>query len=234
MACLIRTAQRTLVHGLHRHDISLQSRNAISAFLFQARLCASEPIAKSPFEANILRILRTEIEYQSEYAPPHQPVTKFNSFTVEDRPGEQWITMRGKFGDAESIKIEATMFDGCVPVPRLGDDSSGVDMRLHLSLLVDISRDDCGDELEFLCSAWPDLLEVQKVYMLRRDRMLARPYMGPDFRKLDAKIQKALKEYLEARGVNDELSVFLHEYMMNKDRTELIQWFGNVKNSVEN
>jgi complement component 1 Q subcomponent-binding protein len=90
--------------------------------------------------------------------------------------------MRGKFGDAESIKIEATMFDGCVPVPRLGDDSSGADMRLHLSLLVDISRDDCGDELEFLCSAWPDLLEVQKVYTLRRDRMLARPYMGPDFR----------------------------------------------------
>ncbi|XP_059443830.1 uncharacterized protein At2g39795, mitochondrial-like isoform X1 [Corylus avellana] len=137
--------------------------------------------------------------------------------------------MRGKFGDAESIKIEATMFDGCEPVPKLGDDSSGEDMRLHLSLLVDISRDDGGDELEFLCSAWPDLLEVQKVYMLRRDGMLARPYMGPDFRKLDAKIQKALKKYLEARGINHELSVFLHEYMMNKDRTELIQWFGDVE-----
>lgn len=54
------------------------------------------------------------------------------------------------------------------------------------------------------------------------------------YRKLDAKIQKVLKEYLEARGVNNELSVFLHEYMMNKDRTELIQWFGDVKTSVEN
>lgn len=72
MACLIRNAQRTLIHGLHRHDISLQSRNAISAFLFHARHCASEATAKSPFEANILRILRTEIEYQSDYAPPHQ------------------------------------------------------------------------------------------------------------------------------------------------------------------
>jgi complement component 1 Q subcomponent-binding protein len=53
------------------------------------------------------------------------------------------------------------------------------------------------------------------------------------YRKLDAKIQKALKEYLEARGVNHELSVFLHEYMMNKDRTELIQWFGDVESFVE-
>jgi complement component 1 Q subcomponent-binding protein len=53
------------------------------------------------------------------------------------------------------------------------------------------------------------------------------------YRKLDAKIQKALKEYLEARGVNHELSVFLHEYMMNKDRTELIQWFRDVESFVE-
>lgn len=26
----------------------------------------------------------------------------------------------------------------------------------------------------------------------------------------------------------------LHEYMMNKHRIELIQWFGNVKSFVEN
>ncbi len=52
-------------------------------------------------------------------------------------------------------------------------------------------------------------------------------------RKLDGKIQKTLKEYLEARGVNDELAVFLHEYMTNKDRNELIRWLANVKNFVE-
>ena len=52
-------------------------------------------------------------------------------------------------------------------------------------------------------------------------------------RKMDAKLQKALKEYLEARGVNDELAVFLHEFMVNKDRTELIRWLGNVKTFVE-
>lgn len=53
------------------------------------------------------------------------------------------------------------------------------------------------------------------------------------YRKLDAKIRKTLKEYLEARGVNDDLSVFLHEYMMNKDRTELIRWLGSVKTFLE-
>ncbi|KAG6649680.1 uncharacterized protein At2g39795, mitochondrial [Carya illinoinensis] len=239
MARFIRTAQRTLCYSsswskaTHIHHLYLRSLYAISPSLFQARPYASESATKSPFEVNILRILRTEIQYQSEYAPPHKPVTKFNSFTVEDRPGEQWITMRRKFGDTENIKIEATMFDGCEPVPKPEVHIYGGDVRLHLSLLVDISRGDGCNELEFLCSSWPDSLEVQKVYILRRNRMLARPYMGPDFRKLDAKIRKTLKEYLEARGVNDDLSVFLHQYMMNKDSTELIRWLGSVKTFVE-
>uniref|UniRef100_A0A2N9HH68 Mitochondrial glycoprotein n=1 Tax=Fagus sylvatica TaxID=28930 RepID=A0A2N9HH68_FAGSY len=250
MARLIRSAQRTLrssslpfsssnsntnpIHGLTHHNLSIQSRNAISPSLFQARpYASSNAITKSPFDSNILRILRTEIEYQSEYAPPNQPVTKFNSFTVEDRAGEQIITMRGKYGENENVKIEATMFDGCIAISKPGNESSGQDFCLHLSLIVDISKGDAFNELEFVCSAWPNFLEVQKVYILSRDSLLARPYIGPDFRKLDGKIQKTLKEYLEARGVNDELAVFLHEYMTNKDRNEVIRWLANVKNFVE-
>lgn len=95
----------------------------------------------------------------------------------------QWITLKGKFGDTEDIKIEATMFDGCESVPKLGDDSDDEeDLRLHISVLVDISKGDGSEDLEFVCSAWPDSLEVQKLYVVKRDRMLARPYMGPDFR----------------------------------------------------
>ncbi|KAL6295820.1 hypothetical protein ACE6H2_003962 [Prunus campanulata] len=245
MARLIRTAQsalrlssscscKTLINGIQRHpNPSLQVQKAISTSLFQNRPYASETLPKSPMEANILRILRNEEEYQSEYAPPEQPPTKFNSFTVQDRSGELWMTMRGKFGDTEDIKIEVTMFDGYEMVPKTGDDSSGEDVRLHLSMLVDISKGDDSNDLEFMCSAWPDRLEVQKVYVLDRYRMPAKPYMGPDFRSLKRTIQKRFIEYLEARGVNDELSVFLHQYMANKDRIELIKWLGKVKSFLE-
>lgn len=107
----------------------------------------------------------------------------FNSFTVEDHPGMQWITLKGKFKDTEDIKIEATMFDGCESVPKFGDDCEGEeDLRLHISVLVDISKGDGSEDLEFVCSAWPDSLDVQKLYVLKRDRMLASHYMGPDFR----------------------------------------------------
>ncbi|KAF2287263.1 hypothetical protein GH714_039476 [Hevea brasiliensis] len=143
------------------------------------------------------------------------------------------MTMRSIFNDSEDIKLEATMFDGYESVPKFGDDTSGEDMRFHISLLVDISKRSGGDALEFVCSAWPDCLEIQKLYLLSRDSMLSRPYMGPDFRNLNPQLQERLREFLEARGVNDELSVFLHEYMKNKDRIELMQWFGKVKSFME-
>ncbi|WCJ30372.1 Mitochondrial glycoprotein family protein [Euphorbia peplus] len=188
---------------------------------------------KSPFESNILRILHNQIDYLVDYAPPYQPVTKFNSFVVEDRPGEQWMTMRRNLGGNEDVKIEATMFDGYMTVPRLGEDRSGEDLKLHISVLIGVYKGDEDDVLEFACSAWPDRLEIQKVYFLRRGDSICRPYPRPDFRALKGELQQRLGEFLKERGVNDELSGFLHEYMTNKDKIERIQWFAKLKSFVE-
>lgn len=110
-----------------------------------------------------------------------QPATEFKSFSVEDCPGEQCIVMKGKFGEDENIKMEATMFDGFMTVPRTGLDASGRDVRLHISLLVDISKVDGSEEIEFLCSVWPNRIEIQKLYKLRRNKITGQPYMGPNF-----------------------------------------------------
>ncbi|XP_042491494.1 uncharacterized protein At2g39795, mitochondrial-like, partial [Macadamia integrifolia] len=103
----------------------------------------------------------------------------------------------------------------------------------HISLIVDVSKGEGCDVLEFVCSAWPDSLEIQKIFMLRRGGMPARPYVGPDFKDLDDELQNAYHEFLEERGLNDELAVFLHEYMVNKDKTELVRWLGNIKSFIE-
>ncbi|XP_037493670.1 uncharacterized protein LOC105637577 isoform X2 [Jatropha curcas] len=188
MSRLIRTVRRTILSSSSLSLSHLQCRNAISSLFLQSRPYKADKITKSTFEANILRILHNEIDYQSEYAPPHQPATKFDSFDVQDRPGEQWMTMRRTFSYCEDIKLEVTMFDGYETVPNTGEDSSGEDVRVHISVLVDISKGDGGDALEFLCSAWPDCLEIRKVYLLSRDNTPARPYMGPNFRSLNRQL----------------------------------------------
>ncbi|XP_043698947.1 uncharacterized protein At2g39795, mitochondrial-like [Telopea speciosissima] len=225
------SSPKTLISLFRRSHLQMEQQ-PLGNSVVQARNYITE-MRKSAFEGNILRILRTEIQYESEYAPPKQPVTEFNSFTVEDRPGEQWIRLRGKYGDKEDIKIEVTMFDGSVSVPKATEDGQGEDAQLHISLIVDVSKGEGCDVLEFVCSAWPDSMEIQKIFMLRRGGMPARPYAGPDFKDLDDELQNAYQEFLEERGVNDELAVFLHEYMVNKDKTEFMRWLGNVKSYIE-
>ncbi|KAF6171235.1 hypothetical protein GIB67_036903 [Kingdonia uniflora] len=234
MARLIQASKRAILSHL-----SLSSTKTLITQIQQSTLVLNHnktrnyitEMRKSTFEANILRILRNEIEYESEYAPALQPPSKFNSFTVEDQPGEQWVRLIGKHGEKEKIKIEATMFDGLAPVPKPeGEDNNA---PLHISLIVDVTKEEDGNRLEFICSAWPECLDIEKVYMFKSDRNLIHPYTGPPFVKLDEELQIAFFEFLQERGVNDELAVFLHEYMMNKDRMEFLKWMNKTKSFVE-
>ncbi|CAL1374964.1 unnamed protein product [Linum trigynum] len=55
----------------------------------------------------------------------------------------------------------------------------------HISLLVNVSKIDrwryIGVRLLGLVQ-WPVRLEIQKLYLLLRDKLQGRPYTGPDFR----------------------------------------------------
>lgn len=227
---------RTLIPNIHER-FPLQINKFISIFppvyATTTTFSTSTLQHKSPFESNLLRMLTNEIEFESEYAP-HPLDKKFNAFMVEDRPGEQFVTLRGRSTIDENIKIEATMFDGYGTVsPILRDEDTEPNPQLHISLLVDISKGEGGDVLEFVCSAWPECLEIEKFYILALDQKLSRPYIGPDFRGLDKKLQRSVYEFLNARGVNNDLSVFLHHYVWNKDKLEHIQRLKLLKSYIE-
>ena len=53
------------------------------------------------------------------------------------------------------------------------------------------------------------------------------------YRELDEELQDSLYEFLEERNINDELAIFLHEYMTNKDKSECIRWLETVKSYME-
>ncbi|XP_021906485.1 uncharacterized protein At2g39795, mitochondrial [Carica papaya] len=244
MARVIRALSRTLRSPYPRCPVPRQSlteiclqKKQLHTFLFNPNSLIStrnyvSEMRKSAFEGNILRLIRSEIKYELEQDPPRQSITKFGSFTVDDRPGEQWISLNRKFGRTEDIKIEATMFDDSIPVPKsVGD--MGEDVQLHITFIVNISKGDDGEVMEIMCSAWPDSIEITKLYIHQHGKMLAEPYLGPEFKELDDELQNSLYDFLEERGINDELAVFLHQYMKNKDKTEFIKWMETVKSYIE-
>ncbi|KAM3380617.1 putative protein, mitochondrial isoform X2 [Capsicum galapagoense] len=188
---------------------------------------------REAFEENILRLLRYEIRYELERSPPTQPNAKFDSFTIDERPGEQWIKLNKKFGENEDIKVEVTMFDASIPVKKGGDVSAADDVLLHMTMIVNVHKGEGNDVLEFVCSAWPNSVEICKVYMRGQNGIVDQPYVGPPFKELDDELQNSLYDFLETRGINDELCVFLHQYMKNKDKLEFIRWMEKAKAFIE-
>ena len=101
---------------------------------------------------------------------------------MDERQGEQWIRLSRKFGENEEVKVEVTMFDGSLPVKKPRKIGTEEEATLHITLIVDIYKEEWTDVLEVVCSAWPESIEIQKIFMRGRDQMAGQPYMGPGFK----------------------------------------------------
>ncbi|CAJ2656510.1 uncharacterized protein At2g39795, mitochondrial [Trifolium pratense] len=232
MARLFRSLRKTLTLTNQIHIQQQQLCISPLPHIISRRTYISE-MRKEAFEGHISRLLRSEIQYELQSSPSSNPPTnKFGSFLVDGRPGDRWITLKRQFAD-ENIKVEVTMFDGAVPAPKAsGGVANADDVQLHITLIVNISKGD-GSVLEIMCSAWPDAIVIKRLFIRANKKMTAEPYAGPDFEELDDALQESLYDFLEARGINDDLAKYLHQYMKHKDKTELIGWMEKVKSFIE-
>ncbi|KAI3455255.1 hypothetical protein Pfo_011918 [Paulownia fortunei] len=207
-----------LVRGLRgavKNLVLQQQSKPINHFLKSSTRNYVSEMRKTAFEGNILRLIRNEIQYELDRSPPF----------------EQWIRLTRKFGENEEIKIEVTMIDGSLPVKK--NDDTSEDVKLHITLIIDVFKGEDSDILEFVCSAWSDSIEIRNVFTRGHDRIKDQPYMGPKFKELDDELQDSLYDFLEARGIDDKLAEFLHLYMRNKDKNEYLRWMENVKSFIQ-
>lgn len=112
-----------------------------------------------------------------------QSPSSYGPFTVEERPGEQWISLKRKFGEKEDIKVEATMFDRSVPTSK--STRTEPEFILHITFVVNISKGISGESLEIVCSAWPDNIEISKLCIRKGTNSSPSSYGGPEFEYAD-------------------------------------------------
>lgn len=74
------------------------------------------------------------------------------------------------------------MFDQSIPAPKSGGSSSGKDVLLHITTIVHITKGGGSDVLKIICSAWPDSIEIDRLFLRGGEIMPAQPYAGPDFK----------------------------------------------------
>lgn len=58
-------------------------------------------------------------------------------------------------------------------------------------------------------------------------------YAGPPFGNLDEDLQVLLERYLDERGINTALALFIPDYIDYKEQKEYVSWLSNVKDFVE-
>lgn len=58
-------------------------------------------------------------------------------------------------------------------------------------------------------------------------------YVGPPFGNLDEDLQVLLERYLDERGINTQLALFVPDYIDMKEQKEYLRWLANVKSFVE-
>ncbi|KAJ1972510.1 Mitochondrial acidic protein mam33 [Dimargaris verticillata] len=58
-------------------------------------------------------------------------------------------------------------------------------------------------------------------------------YLGPSFGFLDEDLKVGLERFLEERGIDSELSLFIPDYIEYKEEKEYINWLNHVKQFVE-
>jgi len=58
-------------------------------------------------------------------------------------------------------------------------------------------------------------------------------YVGPPFGNLDEDLQVLLERYLDERGINTALAIFVPDYIDMKEQKEYLRWLSNVKSFVE-
>jgi len=58
-------------------------------------------------------------------------------------------------------------------------------------------------------------------------------YLGPQYDRLEVGLQERFDEYLQERGVGEELALFIPEYAEFKEQKEYVSWLRNVKAFVD-
>lgn len=58
-------------------------------------------------------------------------------------------------------------------------------------------------------------------------------YPGPPFGSLDDDLQVLMERFLEERGVNSAMAIFVPDYVDVKEQREYLRWLNNVKGFID-
>ncbi|KAH9962824.1 mitochondrial glycoprotein [Russula dissimulans] len=195
-----------------------------------------------------------ELSYEKEAIIEEEPesVKEFKNagiWTIEDLPGNDEVTLQRKFGN-EHIRLIFSISDlqGADDNfdPSEGEESIPADAEnsypLRCSLTITKPSVPGALSIDAVCQEGAFALENVSFYnetklatdlTAEADWKRRGLFIGPQFETLDLGLQEELEKFLQERGINESLALFIPEYAQFKEQKEYVDWLGKVKNFVD-
>ncbi|KAI0000143.1 mitochondrial glycoprotein [Russula compacta] len=169
-------------------------------------------------------------------------------WTIDDVPGNDEVTLKRKFGN-EHIRLIFSIGDLQINESNIDpseeeDTSADADASYPLRCAFTITKPSIPGALSIDAVCQEGVFVVENVSFYN-DAKLATDlnaesdwkrrglYIGPQFDTLDLNLQEEFEKFLQERGIDESLAIFITEYAQHKEQKEYVDWLGHVKNFID-
>jgi len=199
--------------------------------------------------------LTEELKYEQEVgAEAKEPefLTAFKKrgvWEVDSVEGSDEVTLRRKFGN-ESVRVMFSISDLQTDVESEefegveGEEGEDAHNSYPVRCSISVAKDAGVGALTFDAMVQEGLFVIENISFYADGKlgteMTAEAdwkrrglYIGPQFETLDVGVQEEFIRYLQERGINDNLALFIPELIEYKEQKEYVNWLGKVKGFVD-
>ncbi|EKM57654.1 uncharacterized protein PHACADRAFT_251414 [Phanerochaete carnosa HHB-10118-sp] len=231
-------------------------RTSVAAPASRAFSVSARRFGEGATDVTLSQKLTEELQYEKEAASSAEPdfLKNFKEqgvWKVEDVAGNDEVTLARKFGN-ETIRLmfsiadiqaqEEAEFEELEEGEETSEDQPTHSYPIRCSfaitkdsvpgaLTIDAMCQDGSfvtDNISFYADA-----QVGTELTAEADWKRRGLFIGPQFDTLDVSVQEEFEKFLQERGINDALAVFIPEYSEYKEQKEYVSWLQNVKKFVE-
>ncbi|KAK7462848.1 Mitochondrial acidic protein mam33 [Stygiomarasmius scandens] len=222
---------------------------------------SSRSLGQGTTDGSLSNKLSEELKYETQAVEGAPAVPEFlkkfkeqGVWEIEDLPYHDEVTLSRKFGN-ENLRLmfsivdiraeEAEDFENEEAVAEENEEQEHDALDVYpIRASLSITKDSVPGALtvDMSCQEGQFMMDNVSFY---RDGKLATEltaeadwkrrglYMGPQFETLDIGLQEEFEKFLQERGINESVALFIPEYAEWKEQAEYVKWLESVKGFVD-
>lgn len=148
-------------------------------------------------------------------------------FTLSEAPGDTEIVLKRKYNNEEII-VSATVNEQPEPEVIGNEDDDEEQVDTLVSFYVSVIKGD--QSAVFECSSDGTYLQIDHVSLEPKDGFDSKTmYTGPVFFELDPNVKNEFQQFLQERGIDEQLGEYLRHLIYDKEQQEYTNWLNKFQ-----